>query len=76
MARGLHQEEARAAKMQQTATQPMTARDRVPQPLGPAVCASCDSDTSGLVFGNDPDGFVLCLECLSPVFYCDLGGQG
>lgn len=62
--------------MQQTATNPATARNRVVRPFEPPVCASCDSDKSGLVFGNDPDGFVLCRECLAPLFYCDVGGQG
>ena len=62
--------------MQQMATKPMTARNRVRRPTEPVVCASCESDTSRLDFGKDPDGFVLCRECRSPLFYGDLGGQG
>ncbi len=62
--------------MRRTATNPTTARDRAVRPLHPEVCDSCDSDPGDLVFGNDPDGFVLCQECRSPLFYCDLGGQG
>jgi hypothetical protein len=51
--------------MLQTTTNPTTQRDRAPQPLHPAVCDSCDAGTSEVVIGNDPDGFVLCRECLS-----------
>ena len=42
----------------------------------PVVCAACDSGVCDLVYGDDPDGFVLCRECSAPLFYCDLGGQG
>jgi len=62
--------------MQRTATNPTTARDRTPRSHEPAVCDSCDNGPGDLVFGDDPDGFVLCRECLSPLFYCDLGGRG
>lgn len=62
--------------MRQTATNPKAARDRTPRSLEAEICASCDSDSSELVFGNDPDGFVVCRECLSPLFYCDIGGRG
>jgi len=62
--------------MRQTMTEPATARKRATRPLQPAACDSCDDDTGDLAFGDDPDGFVLCSECLSPLFYCDLGGQG
>jgi len=51
--------------MLQTTTNPTTLRDRAPSFLEPAACASCDAGTSEVVFGNDPDGFVLCRECLS-----------
>jgi hypothetical protein len=62
--------------MRQTLTTPPTARNRAPRALHPAVCDSCASGLGDLVFGDDPDGFVLCRECRSPRFYCDLGGQG
>ena len=39
-------------------------------------CASCFSGNGELIYGEDPDGFVLCRECRSPLFYCDVGGQG
>ena len=51
--------------MLQTTTNPATLRDRAPCLLEPAACASCDAGTSEVVIGNDPDGFVLCRECLS-----------
>lgn len=51
--------------MLQTTTDPTTPRDRAPCLLEPAACASCDAGTSEEAFGNDPDGFVLCRECLS-----------
>ena len=62
--------------MRRTATNPTIERNRTPRSHEPAVCASCESDTSDLTFGRDPDGFVLCRECRSPLFYCDIGGQG
>jgi hypothetical protein len=62
--------------MRQTMTTPTTNWDRAPRPLYPVACDSCTSRPRDLVFGNDPDGFVFCRECLSPLFYCDLGGQG
>ena len=49
---------------------------RHPPSSHPEVCASCDSGARELIYGDDPDGFVLCRECRSPLFYCDLGGQG
>ena len=52
-----------------------TASDHRSSPPPPAVCASCSSGAKDLIFGDDPDGFVLCRECRSPLFYCDLGGQ-
>ena len=51
--------------MPQTTTKPTTLRDRAPGLLEPAACAFCDAATSEVVLGNDPDGFVLCRECLS-----------
>jgi hypothetical protein len=51
--------------MLQTTTKPTTLRDSAPCLLEPAACASCDAGTCEVVFGNDPDGFVLCRECLS-----------
>lgn len=39
-------------------------------------CTTCDSDVDDLLYGDDPDGFVLCRECRLPLFYCDLGGPG
>lgn len=53
-----------------------TQIDPEPRPLQVPVCAACDSGAGNLVYGRDPDGFVLCCECRSPLFYCDLGGQG
>ncbi len=50
--------------------------DPEPRSLQVPVCAACDSSAGNLVYGRDPDGFVLCRECRSPIFYCDLGGQG
>ena len=51
--------------MPQTTTNPTTLRDRAPGLLETAACASCDAGTREVVLGNDPDGFVLCRECLS-----------
>ena len=51
--------------MPQTTTNPTTRRGRAPGLLEPAACVSCDAGTSEVVLGNDPDGFVLCRECLS-----------
>lgn len=51
--------------MQQATTNPTTLRDHAPCLLEPAACASCDAGTSEVVLGNDPDGYVLCRECLS-----------
>ena len=62
--------------MRQIATNYRAAQDRAARTLEPAICVACDSDSSELVFGNDPDGFVLCRECRSPLFYCDIGGRG
>ena len=62
--------------MRQRATNPTAALDRATRSLETPSCASCESDTSELVFGRDPDGFVLCRDCRSPLFYCDIGGQG
>lgn len=48
-----------------------------PELLHPTDCASCDGgEADGLIYGDDPDGFVLCRACRSPLFYCDLGGEG
>jgi hypothetical protein len=41
-----------------------------------SVCVSCSQHRWQLVYGEDPDGLVLCRECRSPLFYCDIGGQG
>jgi len=53
---------------------------RLPAALVPLpsskICASCARNKSLLVYGEDPDGFVLCRECRAPLFYCDIGGQG
>lgn len=38
--------------------------------------AHCDCDSRRMVCGDDADGFVLCRESCSPLFHCDLGGQG
>lgn len=62
--------------MRQTATNLKAAQDRAARTVESPTCASCDSHSSELVFGKDPDGFVLCRECRSPLFYCDIGGQG
>lgn len=51
--------------MPQTTTNPTALRDRAPGLREPPACASCDAGTSEVVLGNDPDGFVLCRECLS-----------
>ena len=39
-------------------------------------CAFCKQGAGNHLYGFDPDGFVLCKRCLSPLFYCDIGGQG
>jgi len=53
---------------------------RIPVPMAPSRpstgCASCARHKSSLLYGEDPDGFVICRECRSPLFYCDIGGQG
>ena len=51
--------------MPRTATSSTTLRDRAPGLPEPAACGSCAAGTSEAVLGNDPDGFVLCRECLS-----------
>jgi hypothetical protein len=86
VARDLHTKSAGEENMQHTATNTpnasmppaglSTAGDRRSSPPQPAVCASCNGGAGDLTFGDDPDGFVLCGECRSPLFYCDLGGQG
>jgi hypothetical protein len=49
----------------------------VSRPLHETPCTYCASGSMcALIYGEDPDGFVLCLECLSPLFYCDIGGEG
>ena len=62
--------------MRQTATNPTSVQDSAPRPLQLTVCVSCESGAGDCLFGGDPDGFVLCRECRSPLFYCDIGGQG
>ena len=86
MAEDLQEKWAGAEKMQHTATDTSNAsfppiglsaaRDHRSAPPQPVACASCDSGARGLIFGDEPDGLVLCRECRSPLFYCDLGGQG
>jgi len=53
-----------------------TASDHGSWSRQPAPCASCAGGRSDLIYGDDPDGLVLCRVCRSPLFYCDLGGQG
>ena len=72
----LQRDQAVRYQIPPTMTELPTALDRAPRALDPAVCDSCDEGPGDLVFGNDSDGFVICRECHSPLFYCDLGGQG
>jgi hypothetical protein len=76
LAGDLQGSQAMRQEMRQTVTSPNAGRNRVSRSLESVICASCDSDSSDLVFGGDRDGFVLCRECLSPLFYCEIGGQG
>ena len=50
--------------MLQTTTNPTSMPDRGPGLPELATCACCHAGTSEVVIGNDPDGFVLCRECL------------
>jgi hypothetical protein len=50
--------------MLQATTNTTTMPDRAPGLLERASCACCNAGTSEVVIGNDPDGFVLCRECL------------
>ena len=86
MARYLRYESAGEEEMHHTATSTpnasfprgglSTASDPRSSPPQSAVCASCNGGARDLIFGDDPDGFVLCRACRAPLFYCDLGGQG
>ncbi len=86
MAWDLHEKWPGEQKMHDTATNTpnpwfppaglSTAGDHRSSPPKPAVCASCNGGARDVIFGDDPDGFVLCRECRAPLFYCDLGGQG
>lgn len=40
------------------------------------ACESCSGETRAVVYGADPDGFVLCRACRVPLYYCDIGGEG
>ena len=51
-------------------------RENPPLRRMPPACASCESGERDYIYGADPDGFVLCRGCGSPLFYCDIGGQG
>lgn len=52
------------------------ASDQLPRVHRPSACAACDRGARKLTYGDGSDGLVLCRECRSLLFYCDLGGQG
>jgi len=41
-----------------------------------AGCSENHGAVGPRIYGEDPDGFVLCRACRVPLFYCDLGGRG